>query len=177
MNTFSSLLSVWLIPQGLHRLQRVIFKFLQSSQSLSFKLTRKDRFELPTLQDTAVIWHQQSCHFNQQCSYSVKHISDLQPNHARENCIHTPWYCCFSVIHYCIEAGQKTCLKDTSAIRSSEEGQKGQKAAHLQPTVPPGLLYSQLGTLMDLSKNGTVVKHTPRRQAFLPPPKNEARPA
>lgn len=90
----------------------------------------------------AVIQHQQSWHFNQQCSYSLKQVSDLQPNHAKENCIHTLWHRYFSVIHYCSEAGRKPFLKGISSVRSSEEGQKGQKAAHLQPTVAAELLYS-----------------------------------
>lgn len=67
-------------------------KFLQSSHCLNFKLTRKYRFELPILQNTTVIWSQQPHHFNQRYSYSQKHIADVQPSHAGENCIHAPWY-------------------------------------------------------------------------------------
>lgn len=139
---FLAYLSVWLTPWGLYRLQGVISKILQSSQSLNFKLTRKDRSELPTPQDTSVIWHQQSRHFNQRCSYPLKHTSDLQPNDARENCIHTPQYHCFLVIHYCTEAGWKSFLKGVSSIRSLEKGQKEEKAVHLQLTVPLRVLYS-----------------------------------
>lgn len=135
-------LSVWFIPQGLHRLQGEIFKILHSSWSLNFKLRRKDRLELPTLQGTAVIQHQQSHHFHQRYSYSWKHISDLQPNHERENCIPSPRYCCLAVIHYCIERDQKPFLKGIFSTRCSEEGQKGQKAAHLQPSPTEDLLLT-----------------------------------
>lgn len=174
------------IPQGLNRLQGVISKFLQSSLSLNLTLTRKDRFELPVLQDMAVTQHQQSWHFNQQCSYSRKQVSDLQPNHAKENCIHTPWHHYFSVIHYCSEAGRKPFLfllkkrkpfslekeKAFSLFLSDlQRGRRGKKQHTSSPQSHQGSFtpncWPSLTSGLQLDR--TAAQHPPGWKAFLPP--------
>lgn len=116
--------------------------------------------------------HLQPWHFNQQCSYSLKQVSDLQPNHAKENCTHTPWHC-YPLSNPLLQWSSLKALSQRHFFY--QIFRRGAEGANCSTPPAPQSHQGSFSPNWGLSlasghQADSAIKHPVGRKAFLPPP-------